>query len=114
MKRLVVARAARADLRAIDRYTQEQWGVAQKRRYLVAIRERFRALMRRPELGPIRDDLRGAYRSLPCGRHVIFYRVEGAAVIVVRVLHERMDMARHLPGINTRVVRRNRPPQDSD
>jgi len=30
-------------------------------------------------------------------RHVLFYRVMGGVVVIGRLLHERMDLKRHLP-----------------
>jgi plasmid stabilization system protein ParE len=33
--------------------------------------------------------------QLPCGRHTIFYMKAVSGIIIVRVLHERMDFSRH-------------------
>jgi toxin ParE1/3/4 len=96
MKRLVVSDAAHTDLRNIAAYTEREWGVAQKEKYLSAISERFALLLLRPEIGVERADLATGYRSLIVGRHVIFYRAKGEGVFIVRVLHQRMDVKRHL------------------
>jgi len=96
MRRLVVAAAARQDLRDIARFTEETWGLAQSRRYMSAIRERFIRIRDRPAIGAPRDDVRAGYRSLPSGRHVIFYRLTDEAVEIVRVLHDSMDVHRHV------------------
>ena len=52
----------------------------------------------------VRDDIAPGHRSLHVARrgrhgsHVLVYRVGRPGVIeVVRILHERMDIARHLP-----------------
>lgn len=37
-----VSKAARDDIRWIGLYTQQIWGVAQRRRYLTRLNERFR------------------------------------------------------------------------
>jgi toxin ParE1/3/4 len=94
--RLVVSRAARADLKGIGAYTAEKWGEAQKARYLSAIRERFGALRNNPALGRPRADIAATYRSLPVGRHIVFYRIAKDALVVVRVLHQSMDVRLHL------------------
>ena len=96
MKGLVVADAAKADLRAIAAYTEETWGAKQKRRYLDELQQRFRRLRLRPSLGRRRNDIGVGYRSLRCRRHVIFYRETADDIVVLRVLHERMDVRRHL------------------
>jgi toxin ParE1/3/4 len=36
-----VSKAARDDIRGIGLYTQQIWGVAQRRRYLTGLNERF-------------------------------------------------------------------------
>jgi toxin ParE1/3/4 len=95
MKRLVISRAARADLRNIARYSGQEWGKARGNRYLSAIRDRFKLLQHRPQLGKVRRELGIEYRSLLVGRHIIFYRDALEAVLVVRVLHQRMDVTAH-------------------
>ena len=93
MKRLLVSDTARADLKGIARYSEREWGRARKSQYLASIRARFGTLRQRPEIGAKRPDIGGVYRSLPVGRHVIFYRIEDETVVIIRVLHQRMDAA---------------------
>ncbi len=96
MKRLVVSAAARADLKSIARYSEREWGKARKKQYLSAIRRRVTLLRHRPEIGTTRQDVGTGYRSVLVGRHVIFYRIESEGVVIVRVLHQRMDVLVHL------------------
>jgi toxin ParE1/3/4 len=49
-----------------------------------------------PEVGRACDDVRPGYRRYSVGSHVLFYRVSAAATVVVRILHQRMDVERHL------------------
>ncbi|MGQ0741341.1 MAG: type II toxin-antitoxin system RelE/ParE family toxin [Alphaproteobacteria bacterium] len=93
--RLVISGAARDDLKSIARYSKREWGAARQKRYMAAIRDRFIELLRHPEMGTRRRDLGTAYRNLAVGRHVIFYRIAGNQIIVVRVLHQRMDVRLH-------------------
>jgi predicted transcriptional regulator len=44
----------------------------------------------------MRDEVATGYRSTHTAHHHIFYRVERDTVVVVRVLHESMDVQRHL------------------
>jgi plasmid stabilization system protein ParE len=41
--------------------------------------------------------LRAGYYKIPCGSHVLFYRLAADGIDVVRILHERMDNERHIP-----------------
>lgn len=92
----VLTRRARADLVEIGRYTRANWGELQRNRYLAALFAEFDRLGREPLVGVPVDDLRPGYRRGRQGRHLIFYRTVDDRIEIVRVLHERMDIARHL------------------
>jgi toxin ParE1/3/4 len=96
MKRLSFTDAAREDLAAIGRYTQDNWGTEKKTRYLAGIRASLERLRRATGIGRIRDEIRSGYRSIASGRHVIFYRETEDRIEIMRVLHQRMDLHRHL------------------
>jgi toxin ParE1/3/4 len=96
MKRLVVADAARTDLREIERYTRQEWGADRSEEYLGALRQAFARLRDLPSLGSPRAELGAVYRSLLCGRHAIFYRDLTDHIEIVRVLHTSMDVHRHI------------------
>jgi toxin ParE1/3/4 len=93
---LALSRGARRDLKNIARYSEREWGAPRKTQYMAAIRERLAALLHRPAIGATREDLGLDYRCVPVGRHVIFYRIASDDVLVVRVLHQRMDVRLHL------------------
>jgi len=54
------------------------------------------AIQQYPQIGHVRPELSVAHRLFPAGRHIIIYRVRDNAVYVSRILHERMDITRHL------------------
>ena len=57
--------------------------------------ERASAILRdHPLAGRARDESRPGLRSVVARPYVIFYRVRGNSVEVVRVLHSRRDLAR--------------------
>jgi toxin ParE1/3/4 len=62
-----------------------------------AIRQRFAELRRYPMAGAERAEFDTAYRTVSVGQHVIFYRIAADLIEIVRVLHVRMDVHRHLP-----------------
>lgn len=96
MKPLAISAAAREDLRAIAAYTRREWGAAQSERYLGRIRSRMSQLRTREDFGVMRPDLGRNLRSLSCEQHVIFYKLSSEAIEIVRILHQRMDVHRHL------------------
>lgn len=87
---------AERDLKGIGRYTQRAWGRDQARKYLRALHQMMQRLAANPQLGVMRDDIGEGYRSAPAGRHLVFYRTVGDDIVVVRVLHESMDVQQHL------------------
>jgi toxin ParE1/3/4 len=49
-----------------------------------------------PESAPLVPDRTDGLRKLTMGSHVALYRIEGDIVRIIRILHQRMDPARHL------------------
>ena len=88
--------AAERDLEGIWDYTQEQWGDEQADRYLDTMDMVFDELARAPQAAPACDHIRAGYRRRRVERHMIYFRVTAYGVAIVRILHDRMDAARHL------------------
>lgn len=91
-----LSRKADADLDEILDYSiaAHGWEVAEA--YLRAIDAALERLQTHPRLGAPRPELNEELRSLSVGEHRIFYRFDGAIVLVARVLHKAMDAHRHL------------------
>lgn len=93
---LVIAPAARSDLKEIYQYGLRQWGQAQSESYLSTIKDQFWLLTQQPLMGTERPELLPDARSLPIKSHTLFYRVSANKVEIIRVLHGRQDTKRHL------------------
>jgi toxin ParE1/3/4 len=87
---------AQQDFIDILRYTGETWGEAQLLTYRNKINEALQVIGANPQRGRQRADLPSAYFSYTVGSHVIVYRLGVDDVAVVRILHQRMDLGRHL------------------
>jgi toxin ParE1/3/4 len=72
--------------------SERLWGVEQARLYRSAIEGAFQRLIDHPELGAARDDIGPGLRVLNVRHHRVVYRFTDQRVIIVRVLHERMDL----------------------
>jgi toxin ParE1/3/4 len=95
MKSLVFSPAAQADMESIWDYTVTHWGPAQADAYTDDIRDACNALACGHRQGrPV--DVRPGYLKYPAGSHVIYFREHGSRLEVVRILHGRMDVNRHL------------------
>jgi toxin ParE1/3/4 len=95
-RKLVKDNAAEADLIGLWVYSFENWGEAQADRYLAALENGIRQLGESPRNGKPRDELREGYWSKRLEHHVVFYTFTDAELRIRRVLHEVMDVGRHL------------------
>ena len=93
-KRLRHQSAAHRDLLDIWRYTSRTWDAEQADAYLTEIDRIMHAIAAGEIVGAHHEY---AYRKRRVGAHVIFYRENDREVVIVRVLHSRMDAGRHLP-----------------
>lgn len=96
MRRLQFTPAAIEDLDSIWAYTVEQWGKAQAVRYVRDLQATCKALAEGRQSGRSAEDIRTGYLKAACGAHILFYRVTAEALVVVRILHQRMDVEHHL------------------
>ena len=100
--------AAEADFAQILRWTAGQFGSRQARVYARTLSLAIEALSQGPEVlgASPRDDITPGLRSLHVarggrkGRHIVIFRglpeAEAAVIEVLRVLHDAMDLPRHL------------------
>jgi toxin ParE1/3/4 len=95
VRRLQLTAIAHADLKSIRRYSDRRWGREQTDRYLSDVRDTMKRLVVGTATGRPRDDLRQGVHMITSGRHCIFEQND-TRVLVIRVLHERMDFPRHL------------------
>jgi len=96
MPKVKFSREARSDLKDIDNYTYQTWGRAQADKYVEMIEKGCRLLAKHPTLGRSQDEFFPGLRKHPIGKHYIFYRATGKGIEVIRVLHQAMDISRHL------------------
>ncbi|WP_255417400.1 type II toxin-antitoxin system RelE/ParE family toxin [Pseudorhodobacter sp. E13] len=76
--------------------TDRHWGEAQADRYLDDIERALKGLIANPQMGSDCSDLLQGARKLITGRHLVFYEVDPDRIFVIRVLHQSMDVPRHL------------------
>lgn len=112
MTRYRISHAARSDIINILAWTQEQFGDQARRRYerliVAGIRDISKDPSRpgsteRPELGDgvrtwhlhrSRTHTRSGMVRRP--RHFLIYRVDGEIVVIGRILHDAMELRRHV------------------
>lgn len=96
MPRWLLSPRARADLDAIWDYTARTWDANQAERYIRLIQTAVERIAADPELATRCDEIRPGYRRFRTGSHVLFCRATAEALEIIRILHERMDVERHI------------------
>lgn len=107
--------AAQSDLVGILGWSQEHFGIPARKRYEALIAHAVRDLaawpdrpgsVERPELGEgvrswhlrlSRERARTAAGIVHHPRHFLVYRMQEEHLIIGRMLHEAMELARHIP-----------------
>lgn len=84
-RRLELTEIARADLKSIRRYSVRTWGQDRTPRYMGAIRDTLKGIVRGTVAIRNRDDLRPGLQMATSGRHCIFFEADESRVLVVRV-----------------------------
>ena len=93
-----VSKKAENDLFEIGEYTQNEWGIDQRNKYLDDIDRRFHQLADNPDYPTsknISHITKGCF-SLLINEHIIVYRKFSYGVKIVRVLGQSMALERHL------------------
>ncbi|MBU0499321.1 MAG: type II toxin-antitoxin system RelE/ParE family toxin [Gammaproteobacteria bacterium] len=96
MKSYRITPRARDDLREIGRYSERNWGRAQRNRYLRALENRFAWLAENPRLGKHRGDIREGYYSFPQGGHLVFYLIGRDGIDIIGIPHREMDAGAYI------------------
>ena len=88
--------AARKDLREIFTYTTKTWGIAQARQYSEQLKQHTIAIGEfRAHSKPVLGSSADVHQS-HCQKHIFIFERKGDTVLIIRILHEAMDVPRHL------------------
>ncbi len=87
---------AQRDLDAIFDYTVAHWDLPQAMRYTDLIEAACAELAKAPQQAQGCANIRPDYRRRGVEQHVVYFRPTCYGIAVIRILHQRMDVARHL------------------
>ncbi|TAK64642.1 type II toxin-antitoxin system RelE/ParE family toxin [Methylobacter sp.] len=92
---LILSPQAEDDFADILQYTLESWGENQVYIYRTVLDKALRTIQQNPEIGHRKKKISSEHRCFPAGKHIIIYRIVPNAILVSRILHERMDYDRN-------------------
>tara|TARA_Y100001949_G_scaffold166986_1_gene164216 strand:+ start:284 stop:577 length:294 start_codon:yes stop_codon:yes gene_type:complete len=87
---------ASQDVIKIYQDTAKQWGINQADKYDSGLVNTLKLLQNNPYLGRDRSDIHKGYHHFKYERHIIFYKIRQHDLLIIRILHERMDAVRHI------------------
>ena len=92
-----ISKKAIDDLEKIWIYTYHKWSKKQADRYHGLIIGEIEFIASNQEIGKSIDATRKNYRFTQIKSHLVFYKcVENQTVEIVRILHQRMNIKKHL------------------
>jgi len=105
-----LGRQAEQDYVEILQWTTKTFGERQASTYAETMARAIESLEEGPDVlgARARDDIQPGIRTLHvarqgrAGRHFVVFRVAGSDIDVLRLLHDSMDLPRHLPAANDR------------
>jgi toxin ParE1/3/4 len=96
MRPLIYLPAASADIDRIYDYTEENWGYEQAEAYAFGLRDTCRTVASGARHGRRIRGLKTGYLALTYRSHFIVYRETRTQILIIRILHQRMNLSRHL------------------
>ncbi|GHU13677.1 toxin ParE1 [Betaproteobacteria bacterium] len=92
-----LSRRAIADLEHIWAYTLKNWSAHQADHYCQNLLAALEDMGKGKRKGVACDEVRKGYFKYATGRHLVFFRQsESCPVEVIRILHQSMDVKRHM------------------
>ncbi len=96
MTGFILSPAAQADVEHIWDYTADRWGLDQAERYVRDIGDACQELASGSRQSRA-VDIREGYRKALVGSHLLFFKSDDEGqIVIVRILHQKMDTNRHL------------------
>lgn len=92
----VLSNKADGDLTEIYLYSHRTFGAAKADAYFLSLCDCLQALADNPRRGRSAGINPPGLHCHRHARHIVFYMVEDAGIFVVRVLHDAMDIPRHI------------------
>ena len=82
---------ARSDLEDIWFYSFQQWSADQADHYIDALTAGIDVLVQTPAIARERSEFTPPVRIFVCREHLLIYRIDGAAIEIVRILGSRQN-----------------------
>ena len=96
IRKYTYSKRAERDLIKTYQDTVKKWGVVQADKYDTELENTIDLLADNPDLGRNCYEIREGLKRHEHGRHIIFYRKRKADIFIIRIIHDSMDVMKHL------------------
>ena len=96
MSLYVFSKEAENDLVEIYRYGFINYGENKADLYIEALKEKCQFIATMPNLCPDRDEFNPPVKIYHHRKHLIIYVIENDDILIIRLLHDRMDIQQHM------------------
>jgi len=100
MSNIQFTNAARQDLKSIFSYSIRKWGAEKARYYSDQLRTHADKIAQGTAFSKAVPHKHRNLRQTTSGRHLIIFEQNDEQVLLVRILHEAMDIPRHISSLN--------------
>ena len=91
-----ISELALEDLDNIWEYTVEEWSNEQANKYYNEIFSVIGKICENSDIGKPIDEVKKGHRRTNVKSHMIIYKVKGTTIYIDRILHQKMDIDKHL------------------
>jgi len=91
-----ISKLALEDLENIWEYTVEQWSKEHANIYYNEIFSETGKICENPDTGNPIEEIKKVHRRTNVKSHMIIYKVKGTTLYIDRILHQKMNIEKHL------------------
>jgi toxin ParE1/3/4 len=91
-----ISKLALIDLDGIWKHTAEQWSKQQANKYYKEIFQAINKICNNSEIGKAIDEVKKGHRRINVKSHLIVYKIVKNKIFIDRILHQKMDIEKHL------------------
>lgn len=91
-----ISKLALKDLDEIWEYTAEQWSKQQANKYYKEIFQSIKEICNNSEIGKPIYDVKKGHRKINVKSHMIVYKIVVNKILIDRILHQSMDIEKHV------------------
>lgn len=96
MDQYVLSQKSQDDINDVYDFGLNRFGESQSINYLIGLKSTFELLLKNPQIGKNRNEIKERLFSFAYDSHIIFFRVYNNHLRIVRILHGSRDLKKFM------------------